>query len=426
MKCCRKMAAFGAALLTAAGARAQQQPGISLGRGLRLMGEWRLRYEARDAANFASRSGDSPKDELSRMRLGLLWEGANKSRIFIEPQWAYQNPHGGPGPTSIRLRDVDVLEGYASMVDHGRIWKIGRQTMKFGDSRLVGNLEWGNTGRSFDGIRLTLSDRHTSTDLFVMRLGLAPGKTNEPMLAGLYSVARTGAAGSVDVYALNKSVPLTATTEQNIWTLGVRPQYTFARRWDATLEAAYQLGAYAGRAVSAYAYAAVVGYALPGRGHVRISAERDYATGGDPGGSGLYRTFDQLFPTNHAHYGVADYVGWRNMEDWRIGAKGEPLPRLTLQVDGHFFRLPNASDYWYNAAGKPVTGVAGTPLRDPSGASGHDLGQEVDVVVVYSASKDCQLSGGWARFLPGRFVAATNGGHADPSDWFYVQTSLSF
>lgn len=419
-------AAVLAAICMAVSAQAQQTPGIPLARNLRLFGEWRMRYEARDAATFASGIGDSPKDEASRLRLGLLWEGPNKSRVVIEPQWAYENPHGGPGPTAIRLRDMDVLEGYVSAVDHGRVWKLGRQTMKFGDSRLVGNLEWGNTGRSFDGIRLTLSDRHTSTDLFVTRLGLAPGKTSEPMLAGLYSVVRTGAAGTLDVYALNKSVPLTSTTEQNIWTLGVRPQCSFARRWDATLEAAYQLGAYADRAVSAYAYAAVVGYTLSGRGRVRFSVERDYATGGDPSGTGLYRTFDQLFPTNHAHYGIADYVGWRNMEDWRIGVKGEPLPRLSMQVDGHFFRLPNAYDYWYNAAGKPVTGAAGTPLRDPTGAAGHDLGGEVDVALTYAAGKHCQLSGGWARFLPGDFVAATNGGRADPADWFYVQTSLSF
>ena len=411
---------------SAGGGWAQENQGVLLAKGLRLLGEYRLRYEARNAASFFAGDGDSPKDESSRLRLGLLWEGPDKSRIFIEPQWAYQNTHGGPGPTSMMLRDVDVLEGYASMVDHGRVWKIGRQTMKFGDSRLVGNLEWGNTGRSFDGIRVTLADRHTTTDLFVTRLGLAPAKSNEPMLAGLYSAVRTGSAGGFDVYALNKSVPLTSSTEQNIWTIGTRPHYAFARRWDATVEAAYQLGAFADRAVSAYAYAAVVGYTLPGRNHVRLSVERDYATGGDPGGTGIYRTFDQLFPTNHAYYGLADYVGWRNMEDWRIGAKGEPLAGLTLQVDGHFFRLPNPRDYWYNAAGKPQTGAAGTPLWDPTGAAGHDLGKEVDVAMQYAIGRHCVVSGGWARFLPGAFVTKTNGGHADPSDWFYLQSSVSF
>jgi len=113
-------------LASAGGGWAQENQGVLLAKGLRLLGEYRLRYEARNAASFFAGDGDSPKDESSRLRLGLLWEGPDKSRIFIEPQWAYQNTHGGPGPTSMMLRDVDVLEGYASMVDHGRLCRSCR------------------------------------------------------------------------------------------------------------------------------------------------------------------------------------------------------------------------------------------------------------------------------------------------------------
>jgi hypothetical protein len=35
------------------------------------------------------------------------------------------------------------------------------------------------------------------------------------------------------------------------------------------------------------------------------------------------------------------------------------------------------------------------------------------------------FSGGFSRFWPGAFVRRTNGGRADTSDWFYIQTNYS-
>ena len=73
-----------------------------------------------------------------------------------------------------------------------------------------------------------------------------------------------------------------------------------------------------------------------------------------------------------------------------------------------------------------MKGAGGTALRDPTGAAGTEVGTEVNFTVNYSLSRDLQLSAGYGRFIPGRFVRETNGGFADRTEWFYLQTTRKF
>jgi hypothetical protein len=400
-------------------AKASPQTGFSM------QSEERMRYEDRDAAAFSALQGNAPHDELNRLRLGFLWQQKDGTRLFLQPQYSYGHEAGG-APSPGTYNDLDIHQGYAEVKLSGSKWRLGRQEIVLGDSRLMGNGNWTNIGRSWDAIRVTVSDRTTTTDLFVGKLGQMAGKTSDPLVAGIYSTLTRSKALSYDLYLLYKSVDLTGTTNQVIYTAGTRPRFSFGRGFDGTVEAAYQFGSYASRAVNAYAYAANIGYTFPGRAGLRLAVERDYATGGDPNGAGAYRTFDQLYPTNHIHYGIYDYVGWRNMQAWRISARARAGARWSLTMDGHFFSLADPTDFWYSDGGKPVVGANGKPLRDPTGASGRDLGTEFDMTVDYALLKDLNLQAGYARFMPGDFVRKANGGHADPSDWFYLQTTFNF
>jgi hypothetical protein len=136
----------------------------------------------------------------------------------------------------------------------------------------------------------------------------------------------------------------------------------------------------------------------------------------------MYRTFDQLYPTNHGFYGISDYVGWRNISAWRLSARSRADRRWSAAVDLHHFALADSRDFWYGDNGRPVTGASGTALRDAAGLSGRDVGREFDAVVRYTARKGLAIEAGYARFWPGGFVRKTNGGRADSSNWFYLQT----
>jgi hypothetical protein len=411
-------------LVLTTSAHAQSDKPLTILPRLTLQTEWRLRGEERINNDFNNLDANNPHDSHSRLRLGFSYKGDGYT-AFLQPQWAVVDNTHWANATGTH-HDLDIHQGFVDIKSAYGRWRLGRQEMLFGDARLIGNGNWSAIGRSFDGARLTLSDKRTSTDVFATVLGHAYPKTNQPVLAGVYGAVRRSPSLSYDVYALYKTMPVTAATNQQIVTIGTRPVWVPARRVDTKLEAVYQFGTNEARPVSAWAYAIVAGYTFPGRAGLRVGIERDAASGGNPTGTGTYQTFDQIFPTNHQHYGIIDLVGWRNMEDWRITASAKPADKLTVQLDGHFFSLQNAHDFWYGDGGRTVVNAAGKPFRDPTGAAGKDLGVEFDAQATYRLSKMVSLGAGYARFVPGDFVKATNGGRADTSDWFYLMAELKF
>ena len=392
--------------------------------GLTVQTEIRLRGENRDSFSFDSAISDDPHDQLLRIRPSLTWQQKDGTRLFIQPQFSYGHNFGGMTSTG-SYGDLDIHQGYADVKQMGMKWRIGRQELIYGDQRLIGNGNWGNIGRSFDALKATVADKHTKTDLFYGKIGQATARTNDPVIAGIYSTVMPSKKLSYDLYALYKSVDITKTTFQNIYTVGTRPKFAFGK-FDGTAEAAYQFGSYASRSVQALAYSANVGYSIPKASGLRLAIEHNYATGGKTTGTGTYRLFDQLYPTNHGLYGIQDFVGWRNMKEWRLIAKAKPAARWNVMADGHVFYLVDGTDSWYGDSGKAVTGKNGAALKDPTGASGRDLGTEMDFVVEYLPLKGLSVQGGYARFNPGDFVKKTNGGKADSSQWFYLQTTYSF
>lgn len=425
MKMHWKPIAAGYALCMAGGyAFAQQPPPITLGKGLTLQSEWRMRYEGRQARDFDTRTGNDPRDELSRLRLGFQWKSKDGSVLFLQPQYSYGRNTGFARATGT-TDDIDIHQGFAQFRTDKLLWILGRQEFSYGDSRLIGTGNWDNVGRSFDAVRIRATDARTTTDLFVSKLGQVANKTTNPLFAGVYSTVTRNKNVQYDLYLLYKSDRV-AGMSQDIWTVGTRPKLFFGKGFDATLEAAFQFGNDRTRPVEALAYAVVIGHTFPGRARLRVAIEHDYATGGNPTGTGKQRTFDNLFPTNHQHYGFADYVGWRNMRDLRLSLQAQPGTAWMLTLDVHRFGLDDARDFWYAANGRPVNGANGRPLRDPSGTAGRDLGTEIDFTVAYTGIRNLHLSGGYARFMPGSFVRNTNSGRADDADWFYMQSNWRF
>jgi hypothetical protein len=405
-----------------------QQPAVPKD-GLTLTHELRLRGEQRDTADFSSASANDPRDLLGRLRIGAKWTFENGSSIFFQPQLSVSDSRRSVNGFGLGNRpdtDPHIHQLYTDQRIFDLKWRLGRQEISFGDERLAGAANWLNKGRSWDAARVTVSDARTRTDFFGGTLGQFDFKTNSPTFVGLYSTVTRSSSLAYDLYFLFKAASVSATASQTIYTVGTRPVFKLPGGIDAKLEAAYQFGSFASRTVSAYAAAAVVGYTPPSSIGLRVLAEYDYASGGNPAGTGAYHTFDQLFPTNHAHYGLADFVGWKNMQDIRIGAQAKPCRKLSLSLDGHYFQLADATDNWYGDLGRPVKGAAGTNLRDATGASGRELGSEIDVTASYAVSSKVGLSAGYARFMPGKFVKSVNGGRGDATDWFYFQALVGW
>ena len=90
----------------------------------------------------------------------------------------------------------------------------------------------------------------------------------------------------------------------------------------------------------------------------RIGLEFDYASGdgcvhGGAGGAnncaaqGHFNTFDNLYPTNHFHYGYMDLMAWKNMVNYQAVFDVKPDPVSKVQVNFIIHRLANSKDHWY-------------------------------------------------------------------------------
>ena len=135
-------------------------------------------------------------------------------------------------------------------------------------------------------------------------------------------------------------------------TTGVRMVGKFSPLTDYNIEMAVQRGSLAADDISAWA-----GHWLVGRTMTRASktyrafGEYNYASGDETPGDGKRGTFDQLYPTPHDKYGLADQVGWKNIHHLRTGIEMRPQPRLTIGSSYHSFWLATARDALYTAGG---------------------------------------------------------------------------
>ncbi len=167
-------------------------------------------------------------------------------------------------------------------------------------------------------------------------------------------------------------------------------------------------------------------------GHANLSKEilpkttlgftADAASGG--GNSTTSRTFDNLYPSNHDQYGLADLQGWKNMNHLAISLENRSFKSLTLRASANSYSLRDPSDGWYTATGVINPGPKG-PLIDPTGQSGRDIGQELDFQASYSIKHFGKISAGIAIFEPGNFIQNLTG-HSNQMTFGFLQYSLGF
>ena len=128
-------------------------------------------------------------------------------------------------------------------------------------------------------------------------------------------------------------------------------------------------------------------------------------------------TFDQLYPTGHDKLGLADQVGWKNVDHLRGGVEFKPKAQWQVSGSYHSFWLASATDALYAANGASVA-------RSTLGTAGRYVGQELDGQAVYTYSPQLQIAGGYARVLPGEFLKTTTPG--EPYNLSYLMVTYVF
>jgi hypothetical protein len=207
--------------------------------------------------------------------------------------------------------------------------------------------------------------------------------------------------------------------------------HTFGARWEgdyedwlAEIEGGYQFGAFTAPGTVATLDQSAGFYTIGGGRKLSslpwnpvVWLYYDWASGDQNPDDGRRGTFNQLFAFGHKYLGWMDLVGRQNIEDWNCMVTLAPRSDLEFILWYHVFRLQQARDALYDAAGTVLR-------RDPTGASGRDVGSEVDLTLRWTFRPRADVLFGYSHLFPGRFLLETGG--APGRDFYYTQFSLRF
>ncbi len=405
--------------------------------------QFRHRFEYQDNLDFNDSADDQMGFHLYRTRLNVALKPIDRWKLFTQLQDARISQGDFDSKTSYE-NYMDTRQLYLEANDlysaeeiglKGVGFRAGRQELAYGAQRLVGGFNWSNVAQTFDAgkIMLIFDPGKLDIDFF----GGAKTANNSPreaddlydgsskdILRGYYATYKGFEQATVENYLFNRktdkniSFGPSGSREIEEYTFGGRIKgKTSDKRWDYELEAAKQWGEFGAFDVDALMAVLVLGYTVDFQWQPRLAFEFDYASGDHDASDTDRETFDNLYPTNHIHYGYMDRVSLQNLNDYRLQFGVKPTSKLDLQTDLHLIYLDTAKDSLYNA-GRGVTRTAAA-----SDVNTH-VGNELDLLAQYKMCEYADFLAGYSHFFAGKYLEET--GAADDGDFFYVQTTLNF
>ena len=414
----------------------------------------RYRYEYDDNFNlkfYGENSKAGKADDgffLQRVRAGftynfstniLLSVGVQDSRVFglsLPDELFYSSSLGRPNnpyedytePYNTYLQFQNILESNVNV-------KIGRQIIKYGDNRIFGPGEWGNSGRySWDAALISYKKDKNFVDFFwgahiihdpevlswdhrhqfygagaYSHFEFARAFIAEPFLVFKYDDHETfkGESGIGDYFSIFPGMRMT----------GVLPRDFF---YDATY--VWQTGEYGSDNVKAWGAHALLGkkfQALPFK--PCPSVEYSYATGDEDPTDGVRKRFEGVFGARDKMYGRMNLFDWSNLKDLQFNLDVDPIETLHAKVELHRFWLANAKDSW---SLNPML------YRDKTGESGDDVGDEFDLSVTWKPEDlipkkfgSLEFQGGYSHFWPGGFTEKA--ADSCEANWYFTQITYN-
>jgi hypothetical protein len=271
--------------------------------------EFRGRFEALTALDFVRDNNNIYY--LHRIRGTIGIQPAPWLRFLVQPQNVRAPFHRKPVPSNVQ-DTFDFHQWFGELRKNDWQVRVGRQEINFGAQRLIGSANWGNSSRSYEGIRATRTRNRVQLDAFASMVAVVDNTRLNPVLAsgnqihGVHlSAARSPREGVFESYAFWK-ISNTETFQDrrgrtSHFTNGLRALGKLPRRFDYNLEMAFQAGELAGQTHRAWAGYWNLGYTLASAERSpRLVAIYSFASGDNRAADGRSGTFDQLYPTNHA------------------------------------------------------------------------------------------------------------------------------
>lgn len=395
--------------------------------------QFRHRFEYREDFNFNDQTFEDDPINLLRTRLNIELTLGPYLKGFAE----------GQDSESFASRSADKNEAFVNRLDlhqlYGEVkspWeeipvsvRAGRQKLSYGDQRFVGAFEWSNVARVFDAVKMMYTpfswfkaDAWFSQVVLVNRTR-ADSADHSDNFYGLYTTLGPYVDHLLDTFIFIRHNLNNEIVGEKAGERGQLKEYTFGnrfkgKRWnfDYGLEWAWQFGSRAHDDIRAFAWHNDLGYTfafLPWE--PRVDFEFNHGSGDSNPRDGNYENFDNLFPTNHIHYGYIDFFSLRNMNNIKVGTDLKPHSKVKLAFAYHWFFLDTNDSAWFNA-GQAV-------VRPAKAGASHSVGQELDLTAAWKMMKHLNLLLGYSHFFTGAFVKDT--GADDDANFFYVETTLN-
>lgn len=349
--------------------------------------------------------------------------------VYVAPQASGSWGTSGAGGT-VGEANLGIYEGYVLFKGETLEAKLGRFSMNYGDAVVIGDLDWHEAGRAFDGAHFRLKPGKVNIDAFVTQQSEGYAALNQPFLVGdNYFWGVYGQFGpaiaegfNLDAYVLGKSAAATDITTPDPdptlppvvthkdgathVTLGARVKQAVGM-FDYRVEAGLQMGKTVGPAtenIGKFAYQADGDVGLTFGPKIRIGVGGALASGDDSDTADKNEAWDELYPTTHKWLGLMDVIGFRtNIASGNLKVQ-VPIGSTTVaQVHAHVFTVldPGALGY----------------VGDEDFA-----GYEIDAMVAQKIGEWGYTRGLYGVFLPNSEHYATG----DPAQFVEVQAGLKF
>jgi hypothetical protein len=422
--------------------------------------EWKLQFGGATSFrneyrhNFDMRSEVGDNDHLSFMRTFLNLDLTYRQvvRVFFEVMDArvfdsntdvMQSDHWDISALFVELKDCPESP-----------WtlRLGRQRLPIiSEGRLWGlpptEYYWWNFVPHFEGAMLDYKTKDVTAHFFLLQplsfATLREGvmttdrgrEVNHLWHYGVYSQFKTWSPHVIDLYFLglsdrndSRTWPGPNLSEQG--RNGTVDRYTVGanfrgpiKKWDGCgtlgygFEAAYQFGHASNNDIKAGMLHADLNYVWEHPWKPKLTLLGNLATGDRVAGDDESNRFSSLFGSSHYGYGTIDFFRLSNMREIGLTYSFEPCEKVKILTEYHHFWLDSRTDAW----GSPIGIAFG---RDPSGQSGRDAGDEIDLTMTYKHNKRWQSEAGLAYFLPGNF--AKKQGRNDGARFLFLQTVYKF
>lgn len=381
---------------------------------MELTGEFRGRFEGNTALGFRPHTSDFYY--LHRIRGHLLVKPASWFRIRLTGQESEAPGRRKPVPANM-ADGFDLFQAYAEIGDPKKSpWsaRIGRQEIRYDQEYFVGAANWGNSGRAYDAVKLLYDTKAYHAEIWASSVvqqvqGEVNRITSTQQLHGVHFDARQWLPKStVTLYHYLKIHPRepnergTALARSRVHTSGVRISGTLPRQFDYVAETSVQSGRSGGEPLSAWAGRYILGRTWKSKYTPRPFAIYAYSSPDRNPTDGRRNTLDQLYPTNHSPFGIADQISWKNMHEAVGGFEWRLRKNIRLLHEYHSFWLASRQDAFYDFFQRRVA-------RMPGATSSH-LYHEWDTQAFWDVNAHVQFILGYAHVFPGGFVRQATGG----------------